>query len=237
MGTTESLLALARQQNTVVIIGAGPAGLSAAYELSNAGVQSMVLESSKVVGGISRTVEYKGYLFDIGGHRFFTKVKLVRKMWEQILGEDFLSRPRMSRIFYKNTFFAYPLEPMNALRGLGLFESARCGFSFLRAQLLPTKPEDDFATWVSNRFGKRLFKIFFESYTEKVWGIPCSKLSAEWGAQRIKGLSLWSAVVNAFQSKKSTTHTTLIDEFHYPRKGPGMMWEKHAPSFSREARR
>lgn len=185
-----------------------------------------MLEGSSVVGGISRTVEYKGYLFDIGGHRFFTKVKLVRKMWEQILGEDFLSRPRMSRIFYKNTFFAYPLEPMNALRGLGLVESARCGFSFLRAQILPTKPEDDFATWVSNRFGKRLFKIFFESYTEKVWGMPCSKLSAEWGAQRIKGLSLWSAVMNAFQSKKSTTHTTLIDKFHYPRKGPGMMWEK-----------
>ncbi len=224
--TTESLLALSRQQNPVVIIGGGPAGLSAAYELANAGVRSTVLEASKVVGGISRTVEYKGYLFDIGGHRFFTKVKLVRKMWEQILGEDFLSRPRMSRIFYKNTFFAYPLEPMNALRGLGLVESARCGFSFLRAQVLPTKPEDDFATWVSNRFGKRLFKIFFESYTEKVWGIPCAKLSAEWGAQRIKGLSLWSAVVNAFQSKKSTKHTTLIDKFHYPRKGPGMMWDK-----------
>ena len=134
------------------------------------GVRSTVLEASGVVGGISRTVEYKGYLFDIGGHRFFTKVKLVRKMWEQILGEDFLSRPRMSRIFARH-HCAYPLEPMNALRGLGLIESARCGFSFLKAQIFPTKPEDDFATWVSNRFGKRLFKIFFESYTEKVWGI------------------------------------------------------------------
>src|SRR5258706_2994521 len=227
--TAQSLLGLNRQREEVIIIGGGPAGLSAAYELSNGGVTATVLEASDSVGGISRTVEYKGYLFDIGGHRFFTKVGLVNRMWKEILGGDLLERHRLSRIFYKQTFFSYPLEPMNALRGLGIIEAAHCALSFLWAKLFPVKPEADFATWVSNRFGKRLFKIFFEAYTEKVWGMPCTKLSSEWGAQRIQGLCLWSAVWNALKPKQGGSKSaikTLIHEFQYPRRGPGMMWDK-----------
>ncbi len=227
--TTQSLLALTSQTDPVIIIGAGPAGLSAAYELTKSGVQPLILEATNTIGGISQTAEYKGYLFDIGGHRFFTKVELVNQMWRDILGDDFLQRPRMSRILYRGKFFNYPLEPMNALLGLGPLEAIHCGLSYARAMLFPMKPENDFATWVSNRFGRRLFKIFFESYTEKVWGMPCSKISAEWGAQRIKGLSLWSAVLNAFRSKrapKDKVIKTLIHEFEYPRRGPGMMWER-----------
>jgi len=211
----------------VVILGAGPAGLTAAYELTKHKVRSVVLEKDSTVGGISRTAEYKGYLFDIGGHRFFTKVSAVQRMWVEVLGDDFLSRPRLSRIFYQRKFFQYPLEPMNALFGLGLFESARCGFSYVWARIAPIRPEHSFEAWVSNRFGRRLFKIFFESYTEKVWGMPCKKISAEWAAQRIKGLSLLSLVKNALFARKSDkTIKTLIHEFQYPRRGPGMMWER-----------
>ncbi len=211
----------------VVILGAGPAGLTAAYELARKDVRSVVLEKDRTVGGISRTAEYKGYLFDIGGHRFFTKVGAVNKMWRDVLGDDFLTRPRMSRIFYQRKFFQYPLEPMNALVGLGLFESVRCGLSYVWARMAPVKPEENFEAWVSNRFGRRLFKIFFESYTEKVWGISCKKIRAEWAAQRIKGLSLLSVVKNAlFASKADKSIKTLIHEFQYPRKGPGMMWQR-----------
>jgi protoporphyrinogen oxidase len=215
----------------VVIIGAGPAGLTAAYELSKSKVRATVLEASGMAGGLSRTETYKGYHFDIGGHRFFTKVTLVEKMWREILGTDFISRPRLSRIYYNSKFFSYPLEPMNALSGLGIFESLRCGFSYAWARIFPEKPETNFEAWVSNRFGRRLFGIFFKAYTEKVWGIPCRELSAEWAAQRIRGLSLTSVVLNALRPKKKSMDKqrvikTLIHEFEYPRKGPGMMWEK-----------
>lgn len=228
--TTESLGALTRQMQKVVVIGAGPAGLTAAYELGKAGVRSQVLEATGVIGGISQTASYKGYLFDIGGHRFFTKVGIVNRIWKEILAEDFLSRPRLSRIFYKGKFFSYPLEPMNAFLGLGPWETLRCVASFAWARVTPVRPEDDFATWVRNRFGERLFKIFFESYTEKVWGIPCAKIKSDWGAQRIKGLSLWSAIKNAFTPKgwSGKKIKTLIHEFEYPRRGPGMMWETAA---------
>ena len=214
----------------VIIIGGGPAGLTAAHELMKHKIQSLVLEKDDVVGGISRTAEYKGYLFDIGGHRFFTKVGLVEKMWHEVLGADFISRPRLSRIFYQRKFFNYPLEPRNALFGLGLFEAVYCGLSFLWAQVFPRKPEDNFEAWISNRFGRRLFKIFFESYTEKVWGMSCKKIQAEWAAQRIKDLSLYSAVKNAIlppkNQDKGKVIKTLIHEFQYPRKGPGMMWQR-----------
>jgi protoporphyrinogen oxidase len=212
---------------SVVIIGAGPAGLSAAYELSKHERTSVVLEASDTVGGISRTARYKNYLFDMGGHRFFTKVTAVNKMWKEVLGNDFLTRPRLSRIYYKSRFFHYPLQPMNALFGLGIFEAARCGFSYLKACAFPQKPEDNFETWVSNRFGKRLFQIFFKSYTEKVWGMPCHEISADWAAQRIRGLSMRSLIWNAlFANKIDSGIKTLIHEFQYPRKGPGMMWER-----------
>jgi len=214
----------------VVIIGAGPAGLTAAYELSKQGVRSTILEADAVVGGLSRTAEYKNYCFDIGGHRFFTKVSVVEKMWKEVLGEDLITRLRLSRIFYRGKFFKYPIEPMNALFGLGVWESAHCAMSYLLARLLPEKPENDFEAWVSNRFGRRLFQIFFKSYTEKVWGIPCREIGADWAAQRIRGLSFRSLVWNALRSRKSrdkrTVIKTLIDEFLYPRKGPGMMWQR-----------
>ena len=215
----------------VVIIGAGPAGLTASYELSKSQVKSTVLEASRMVGGLARTETYKGYHFDIGGHRFFTKVTLVQNMWREILGDDFISRPRLSRIYYNSKFFSYPLEPMNALSGLGILEALRCGLSYAWAKVFPERPEENFEAWVSNRFGRRLFGIFFKAYTEKVWGIPCRELSAEWAAQRIRGLSLTSVVINALRPQKKNTDKqrvikTLIHEFEYPRLGPGMMWEK-----------
>ncbi|MGH9628212.1 MAG: NAD(P)/FAD-dependent oxidoreductase [Bryobacteraceae bacterium] len=215
----------------VIIIGAGPAGLTAAYELSKKNLAATVLEADDIVGGIARTANYKGYLFDMGGHRFFTKVSIVEQMWKEILGSDLLSRPRSSRIYYKSKFFNYPLEPKNALFGLGVIEASRCTFSYAAARLFPTKPEESVETWVSNRFGKRLFNIFFKTYTEKVWGMPCKEIRADWAAQRIKDLSLKSAILNALKPKKGNQSKekvikTLINEFLYPRRGPGMMWEK-----------
>lgn len=218
-----------KPHKNVVIIGAGPAGLTAAYELCKAGIRSVILEKDKVVGGISRTVNYKGYHFDIGGHRFFTKVKAVEAMWREVLEEGkFLRRNRLSRIYYNKKFFYYPLRASNALLGLGIWNSALIFLSYLRAQMFPEKPEDTFEQWISNRFGKRLYNIFFKTYTEKVWGIPCNQIMAEWAAQRIKGLSLLAAVKSALIQKQQTKGDvikTLIDAFDYPELGPGMMWE------------
>ena len=217
---------------SAIILGAGPAGLTAAYELSKAGLLSTVVEGDSVVGGLARTVSYKGYRFDVGGHRFFTKVGAVEQLWREILGDDLLRRPRLSRIYYNGKFFSYPLKPMNALRGLGLGETLRCIGSYGWARLAPERPEDSFAAWVSNRFGRRLYRIFFKTYTEKVWGIPCSEIQAEWAAQRIKGLSLSTAVKDALGAAPAVGDSgkevvkTLIDEFLYPRHGPGMMWER-----------
>ena len=216
----------------VVVIGAGPAGLTAAYELCKVGVESIVLEKDNTVGGIARTVNYKGYHFDLGGHRFFTKVKAVEDMWHEVLGIDFLRRKRLSRIYYNKKFFFYPLRASNALFGLGLWNSFLILLSYLKAQLFPEKIEKTFEQWVSNRFGKRLYKIFFKTYTEKVWGIPCSEITAEWAAQRIKGLSLLTAFKNALIKQQSedkiSVIKTLIDAFDYPKQGPGMMWESVA---------
>src|ERR1700688_3773044 len=204
----------------VVILGAGPAGLTAAYELSNLGVGCVVLEQDAVVGGLARTVEYKGFRFDIGGHRFYTKVSLVQQIWHDVLGDDLLTRKRLSRIYYKSRFFQYPLEPFDALGGLGLIEAIRCGLSFVRSRLFPTLPECSFETWVSNRFGRRLFETFFKSYTEKVWGMDCREIGAEWAAQRIQGLSLWSLVRDAILPGGRREIKTLIKTFQYPRLGP-----------------
>lgn len=210
-----------------VIIGGGPAGLTAAYELTKLGKGSVVLEQDKLVGGISRTVEYEGYRFDIGGHRFFTKVPYVQELWVELLDEEFMLRPRMSRIHYNGIFFDYPLRPVGALRGLGPIEAVRIMASFVRSNLFPYKPERNFEEWVSNRFGRRLFQIFFKTYTEKVWGMPCSEISADWAAQRIKNLDLVSLVKNALlgAGRGKNQITTLIEEFQYPRHGPGQMWE------------
>jgi protoporphyrinogen oxidase len=220
-------------QKRVVIVGGGPAGLTAAYDLCKAGVPSVVLEQDAVVGGLSRTVQYKGYHFDIGGHRFFTKVKAVEDMWREVLPEaQFLRRPRLSRIYYNKKFFHYPLRATNALLGLGLWNSLLILLSYAAARVSPEKSETTFEQWVTNRFGRRLYLTFFKTYTEKVWGIPCSEIMAEWAAQRIKGLSLLSAVKNALIKQSPTSKQdvikTLIDEFDYPERGPGMMWERVA---------
>ena len=220
----------------VAIIGAGPAGLTAAFLLSREGVNVTVLERDpRYVGGISRTVEYNGFRFDIGGHRFFSKSQEVEDLWTELLGDDLLHRPRSSRIYYGGKFYAYPLKAGEALKNLGLFESARCVASYAKARLFPVKNPRTFEDWVSNKFGRRLFGIFFKTYTEKVWGMKCSEISADWAAQRIKGLSLSTAIRAALFPKKkgdssnrSQTIKTLIDTFRYPRKGPGMMWEAAA---------
>ena len=213
-------------QAPVVIIGAGPAGLTAAYQLTARGIPVVVIEQDGQVGGIARTVEYKGFRFDIGGHRFFTKVESVAALWRDMLGADFLRRPRLSRIFYRNRFFDYPLKPFNAFWNLGVLTSARILLSCLWIKMFPIQPERSFADWVSNRFGRVLFNIFFKSYTEKVWGIPCDRIAPQWAAQRIKGLSLKTAVLNMLlPTRRDGSIKSLIEEFEYPRLGPGMMWE------------
>jgi protoporphyrinogen oxidase len=214
----------------VVIAGGGPAGLTAAYELSKCEKTCVVLEAdAQLVGGISRTDEYKGFRFDIGGHRFFSKSVEVNQLWREILGDELLTRSRLSRIYYDRKFFHYPLKPADALLKLGLRRSVRILASFLKAQALPIKPERSFEDWVVNRFGRELFEIFFKSYTEKVWGMPTSTISADWAAQRIKDLSLVRAVTAAllgpFRARGGAVIKTLIDEFQYPRLGPGQMWE------------
>jgi len=210
-----------------VIIGAGPAGLTAAWELGRLGRPAIVLEKSTAVGGLSRTVCRNGYHFDIGGHRFFTKVPEVRALWREWLGEDLLERPRMSRIYYRGRFFDYPLRPFDALTKLGPVEAVRIVLSYLRARLVPQREQRNLEQWVVHRFGRRLYEIFFRSYTEKVWGLPCTEIDAEWAAQRIKNLDLLSALRSALMGGRSGGQviTTLIERFSYPRLGPGMMWE------------
>jgi protoporphyrinogen oxidase len=212
------------EENDCVIIGAGPAGLTAAYELAKRNLHAVVLESGNKVGGLARTENFQGYHFDMGGHRFFTKVDEVNEMWREVLNGNFLRRPRLSRIYYNSKFFSYPLKPLNALAGLGFWESICILASYLKWQIFPYYEEDTFEQWVTNRFGRRLFQTFFKTYTEKVWGIPCSELKAEWAAQRIKDLSLKTALISMFVNPKNTIKT-LIDEFDYPRLGPGMMWK------------
>ena len=209
-----------------VVIGAGPAGLTAAYVLSKQGHQVTVLEGDDMVGGISRTAQYKGFRFDIGGHRFFTKIAPVESLWHEVLGNEFISVPRMSRIHYNGNYFDYPLKAANALKGLGILNAILIVLSYLKAHWWPNPVEENFEQWVTNRFGKRLYSIFFKTYTEKVWGIPCTEIRAEWAAQRIQGLSLAKAILSAAAlNKRSTTIKTLINEFQYPRLGPGQMWE------------
>jgi protoporphyrinogen oxidase len=215
-----------RPGDRVVIIGAGPGGLTAAYLLAKRGVNVTVLEGDDMVGGISRTARYKGYRFDIGGHRFFTKIAPVEALWHEILGDEFISVPRLSRIHYVGKFFDYPLKAGNALRGLGLWNSIRIVFSYLNAHLRPSPVEENLEQWVTNRFGRRLYEIFFKTYTEKVWGMPCTEIRAEWAAQRIQNLSLAKAILNAANlNRRSKDIKSLINEFQYPRFGPGQMWE------------
>jgi protoporphyrinogen oxidase len=224
-------LTVQEMTKSVIVIGAGPAGLTAGYLLAKAKVPVVVIEADpKYVGGISRTVEYKGFHFDIGGHRFFSKSQEVEDFWTEILSEDLLVRNRLSHIYYGKKFFSYPLKPFEALLQLGLWRSMLCALSFIKARLLPIRDPATFEDWVSNQFGRRLFNIFFKTYTEKVWGIHCKEISADWAAQRIKDLSLWSVIWSALPFRQKSRNPrkmikTLIHSFRYPRKGPGMMWE------------
>jgi protoporphyrinogen oxidase len=216
----------------VLIVGAGPSGLTASYLLTE--------RDPAYVGGISRTVNYKGFLFDIGGHRFFSKSREVVDLWDEILPDDFIERPRLSRIFYRGKFYAYPLRAFEALKNLGVFTSTLCMISYAWAKVAPIADPRTFHAWVRNQFGEKLFSIFFRSYTEKVWGMSCDEISADWAAQRINGLSLLAAVTDALKrsfgikAKPSAALgeqggvKTLIESFRYPRKGPGMMWEAAA---------
>ena len=210
-----------------IICGAGPAGLTAGYLLAKRGHPACVLESDSQVGGLARTVRYQDFRFDIGGHRFFTKIPEVQAFWDEVLGAELISVPRLSRIHYDGKYFHYPLKAGEALRGLGSWEAIRIVLSYLRARLQPAPVEENFEQWVSNRFGRRLYQIFFKTYTEKVWGVPCTEIRAEWAAQRIQGLSLARALLTATSlQKRSDDVRTLIHEFKYPRLGPGQMWER-----------
>src|SRR3954470_1412961 len=208
-----------------VVIGAGPAGLTAGYLLAKAGRKVIVLEAEDQVGGLAKTVvDPDGYRFDLGGHRFFTKNKEVNDLWLEIMGDEFLMRPRMSRIFWRGKYLDYPLKGTDVIKKLGPVELFLCGMSYMWAAVKPKGKEETFEDWVSNRFGKRLFKHFFKSYTEKVWGVSTKELRADWAAQRIKNLNFFSAAKAAFFGNKDDI-TSLIDKFQYPRYGPGQMWE------------
>jgi protoporphyrinogen oxidase len=210
---------------TTLVLGGGPAGLTAAYLLGKAGADAVVLEAEDQVGGLAKTVCVDGYRFDLGGHRFFTKSVEVDTLWHEVLGDEFLLRPRMSRIYWNKRFLDYPLRGPDVIRKLGPVELTRCMASYLRAASRRNKVDESFEDWVSNRFGRRLFELFFESYTEKLWGVPTTEIRAEWAAQRIKGLSFFSAAKAAFFGNKGNKVKSLISEFHYPRFGPGQMWD------------
>ncbi len=211
-------------QGKTIIAGAGPAGLTAAHLLVRHGVQPLVLEQRDRVGGIACTEEYKGFLFDMGGHRFFSQHAAPREIWEEVLASDFLTRERLSRIYYRGKFFDYPLRAWNALAGIGPAGAMAVAGSYLRWRIFPHEKVETFEQWVTNRFGRKLFNTFFKSYTEKVWGIPCDQLQAEWAAQRIRDLSLRKAILGMFTRDQQELRT-LIDSFNYPRRGPGMLWE------------
>ena len=230
---------VADQRNGVVdvdvaIIGAGPAGLTAGYLLTKQGKSVAIIEKDATyVGGISRTVEFEGYRFDIGGHRFFSKSQQVVDLWNEILPDDFIQRPRMSRIYYEGKFYSYPLRAFEALWNLGIWRSTLCMASYLKYKLFPITNVKSFEDWTTNQFGKKLYSIFFKTYTEKVWGMPCNEMSADWAAQRIKGLSLWNAVIDGLKRSLGLNKRpndgqavkTLLETFRYPRLGPGMMRE------------
>ncbi|GJE17450.1 NAD(P)/FAD-dependent oxidoreductase [Methylobacterium marchantiae] len=235
------------QHTETLVIGAGPAGLTAGYLLSKNGRDVVVLERDpRQVGGISRTVSHNGFLFDIGGHRFFSKSKAVVDLWDELLPDDFIDRPRLSRIFYKGKYYAYPLKAFEALRNLGVLQSTACVLSYLYARARPIEQPKSFHDWVRNQFGERLFSIFFKTYTEKVWGMSCDAISADWAAQRIKGLDLGAAIRDALARSLGLKARpkpgepvikTLIESFRYPRRGPGMVWEAAAAKIAAQGGR
>ena len=212
----------------IAIIGAGPAGLTAAYQLCKKGIDVEIFESSDAIAGMAKTISLWGQLVDLGPHRFFSSDPRVNKIWLEAIDGQYQMVNRLTRIYYKKTFFNYPLKAFNALRGLGIIEAVHCVMSYVQAKILPIKNDSTFESWVTNRFGKRLFEIFFKSYSEKLWGISCSELDADFAAQRIKNFSLFEAIKSAILPQKNFKHKTLVDEFAYPNKGAGQVYDKMA---------
>lgn len=208
------------------VIGAGPAGITAAYQLAKAGVTVDVYESSAQVGGLARTIALWGMKADVGPHRFFSKDTRVNKLWLELAQQDYTMINRLTRIYYKGKFFHYPLKPIDALKNLGIEESLKCLSSFAGQKINPVKLNGSFENWVTHRFGKRLYELFFKTYSEKLWGISCAELDDDFAAQRIKKLSLSEAVSNAFSLLKKTGHQSLVDRFAYPNNGTGMIYER-----------
>jgi protoporphyrinogen oxidase len=210
----------------VAVIGAGPAGMTAAYQLAKAGIEVHVYEAGPQVGGLSKTIDLWGQRVDLGPHRFFSSDSRVNKLWLEVVGKDYKMVNRLTRIYYKKKFYYYPLKPFDALKKLGFFTSAACMFSFMGQKIKPVKQDGTFENWVVGRFGRKLFTIFFKTYSEKLWGISCKELDADFAAQRIKKLSLWEAVKNALFKSKKNKHKTLVDQFAYPVDGTGMVYER-----------
>jgi protoporphyrinogen oxidase len=215
----------------VAVIGAGPAGLSAAYSLQEKGFEVQLFESSGEVGGMARSVWMWDQIVDIGPHRFFSSDPRVNRFWLSALDSEYVMVKRLTRIYYNKRFFSYPIQAMNALQGLGVFEAAKCVISYLAVKVRPKTDESKFDNWVINRFGSRLFEIFFKSYTEKLWGIRCSELDADFAAQRIKKLSMYEAIKSTLLSANKSKHRTLVDEFAYPKFGAGYVYTKLATKF------
>ena len=211
---------------SVAVIGAGPAGITAAYELAKAGIEVHVYEAGPQVGGLAKTIDLWGQKIDLGPHRFFSNDTRVNELWLEVVGRDYKMVDRLTRIYYKNKFYYYPIKAGDALSKLGFFTSAACMFSFMRQKIAPTRLDGTFENWVVNRFGRKLFNIFFKTYSEKLWGITCKELDADFAAQRIKKLSLWEAVKNAIGGGKKNKHKTLVDQFAYPLEGTGMVYER-----------
>ncbi|PJB13988.1 MAG: hypothetical protein CO118_10945 [Flavobacteriales bacterium CG_4_9_14_3_um_filter_32_8] len=210
------------------IIGAGPAGVTAAYQLAKIGVKVDLYETANQVGGMAKTINLWNQHIDLGPHRFFSNDTRINKLWLEVVGKDYKMVDRLTRIYYKNRFYYYPLKPFDALFKLGIGTATVCLFSFFKEKISPTKLDGTFENWVTNRFGYQLFSIFFKTYSEKLWGISCKELDADFAAQRIKKLSLWEAVIGAFKSNKNNKHKTLVDQFAYPIHGTGMVYERMA---------
>lgn len=212
--------------NNVAIIGAGPAGVTAAYQLAKMGIKVDLYEASNQVGGMAKTIDLWNQKIDLGPHRFFSNDTRINKLWLEVVGKDYKMVDRLTRIFYKNKFYYYPLKPFDALFKLGIGTATICLMSFFKEKIAPTKLDGTFENWVTNRFGYKLFSIFFKTYSEKLWGITCKELDADFAAQRIKKLSLWEAVIGAFKGNKNSKHKTLVDQFAYPLEGTGMVYER-----------
>mgnify|MGYP000616132505 CR=1 FL=1 len=217
----------------IAIIGAGPAGITAAYQLSKEIKGIDLYEASPSVGGLAKTIDLWNQRVDLGPHRFFSNDIKVNSLWLEVMGKDYEMVNRLTRIYYKNNFFYYPLKPFNALKNLGVFEASRCVLSYMAQRIVPAKNDDSFQGWVTEKFGKRLFEIFFKTYSQKLWGISCKELDADFAAQRIKKLSLFEAIKNSVFGSSGNKHKTLVDQFAYPTKGSGVVYERMQEAISK----